>query len=206
MESARTVLTFVSGLVLGGVAIWLTPTVSDPNLPTVPGGPPPAPVPGSPGAVTGLMPLTPLPAPTLGDGPPQGASSGSFPPVPGSPTGGPVQSMPALDAHLATAADRWTRLARTSATAQDPALQAFAPAFEQMATRVPVASDRYPPLQQVVAWMVEERQLVDRFRAAGGDAGEIGQDVDTVLSMETPAATEPRSRPPPPPTPAEAPR
>ena len=191
MESARTVLTFISGLVLGGVAIYLSPPVTDPGAaPCAPGGAPaPVELP-RPGLETALTPdripqaiaLTPppdVPAPEVLSGPPiiaDGAAAQVLGTAPQAPLG-----TVGLDEHLATARIRWLALADRS---EDSFLDPLVSDMRTVAALVPERVDRPPPLQEVVVLLVEEVRLLDRIRMAGGDAGDLATEVAALLRHE----------------------
>jgi len=203
MESAQTVITFVAGLVLGGVAVYLTPPVTESEvapctsglagearpgietaltpdrLPAAVGAPTGAPVmiPGTPGTVPSVMPEAP---PTPPPETPSLVGDGAVAQAMGLPPQAAVGTLK-LDAHLATAREKWTALADRS---NGGALASLAPAMREMAASVPSAEGMPPPLQSVVAYLVAEDQLLTRILEAGGDAGDLGQDVKDVLTLD----------------------
>jgi len=86
-----------------------------------------------------------------------------------------------LSDHLADAGDQWLRLAERADRAADSRHRQQAGEMRRVAALVPDTSAQFPPLQDVVVLLVEERLLVDALRAADFDTGELGKDVDTVL-------------------------
>lgn len=205
MDRARTVATFIAGVLVGGSAVYFSPTTggnasgsamgqSGPMMPPLPSGGAPATVgqtPGSmgqstagaagtPGAdVVPAMGAVPMPDPNL---PPPDAAEGPPPDeIPAAPPGTPQQSGSRLEKHLKVAVDIWTSQAAIAKASSKPAIKALAPDLEVHASNVPPITDHMPPMQEVAGYLASSRVMLDRMSAAGMDVADLSLQVDMMM-------------------------
>lgn len=207
MDRARTVATFIAGVLVGGSAVYFSPPTSGtaagspmgqsgPMLPPLPeggvapGGQPGAmpPTPGTPGtpgtpAADGTLPTqmgaVPMPDPSL---PSPDAAEGPPPDaIPAAPAGTPQQSGSRLEKHLKIATELWTSQAAIAKASPKDAIKALAPDIEVHASNVPPITEHMPPMQEVAGYLAASRVLLDRMSAAGMDVADLSLQVDMMM-------------------------
>jgi hypothetical protein len=184
----KTVGIFAAGLAAGGIAVWLSPPDPPPmegqpmmqgpptgqpghETPRIPEGVEPGEVPPD---VVSEVPMaldgTPLEHPPL----PEGQEI----PAPIEPSGA-MNSPVLLDEHIAAAPDNWAAIReRVEAT---PGQAALLGKVDAVLAAMPEDTERMPPLQQLVRFLVAEKLTVDELDAAGVEVDAVKAELEVLL-------------------------
>lgn len=201
MDRDKTIATFIAGVLVGGGAVYLSPTQSSgppagemgaplgqgqapgqgqpPGAPGGNGAPPPGAVPAVEGGTA--PPPTPGEVPSGAPAPPPNATP-EAPPLPeATPSAGANTPAVRLEKHLSNAPVMWKNLAEKARTSTDPSVKALAGELADHVGTIPRVGDLMPPLQEVTGYMVTSKALLDRCKTAGMDVTELQLQIDGLL-------------------------